>query len=139
MRDDLDSYIIKALARALEPTVAEAVKRSVARAIDPTIVNLIQYTVGKELEGSLRVNLERTLKDLTAEAARRNGSAAVPVDQREPSNRLLTVKEATQYLSISKSTLWRHVQSGELPSFNVGRRTRRFRLDDVEALVRRRS
>jgi hypothetical protein len=71
MRDDFDSYIIKALARALQPAVTEAVKQSVARAIDPTIVNLIQYAVGKELEGSLRVNLERTLKDLTNEAARR--------------------------------------------------------------------
>ncbi|MCK9463728.1 MAG: helix-turn-helix domain-containing protein [Proteobacteria bacterium] len=137
MRDDLDSYLIKALARALEPAVSEAVKQSVARAIDPTIVNLIQYTVGKELEGSLRVNLERTLKDLTNEAAKRTSMTDGPATQPLPSDRFLTVKEAAQYLSIGKSTLWRRVKSGELPLYKVGQRARRFRLEDVESLVRR--
>ena len=85
------------------------------------------------------MNLERTLKDLTNEAAKRARPTEEPTDNLLPPDRLLTVKEAAQYLSIGKSTLWLRVKSGELPSYKVGQRTRRFRPEDVEALVRRRT
>ncbi len=49
---------------------------------------------------------------------------------------LLTIDEAARYLSVSKTSLRRWTQLGTLPCTRVGaRRERRFRLEDLDALL----
>ena len=37
---------------------------------------------------------------------------------------ILTVKEAAEYLKVSKGTIWRWARSGQLPAFKIGRNWR---------------
>ena len=49
---------------------------------------------------------------------------------------LLTVEEVARILCVSKRTIWRLVASGELPPpVKVGKRLRRWRLQDIEDFV----
>ena len=52
--------------------------------------------------------------------------------------RLLTFSETLAHLRISKSTLYRFMQSGELQGYKVGN-TWRFYLEDVKALIKARN
>jgi len=47
---------------------------------------------------------------------------------------LLTVKEASEILSISRSKLYELLNSGSLPSVHIGR-SRRLRLTDIQKFV----
>ena len=50
--------------------------------------------------------------------------------------KLLTVKEALQELRISRATLYRYIEDGLLPSYKL-RGTRRFKISDIEKMVRK--
>lgn len=50
--------------------------------------------------------------------------------------KLLTISEAAEFLKVSKTTLRRWTNSGQLPCYRVGRRgERRFLIDDLTALM----
>jgi excisionase family DNA binding protein len=49
---------------------------------------------------------------------------------------LMTAREATEYLRISRATLHRLVIDGALPAVRI-RGARRFRQKDLDALIRR--
>lgn len=48
---------------------------------------------------------------------------------------LRTSVEAARYLRTSQSTLSRLVTSGRLPVIKLGRRTYRYRIEDLQALI----
>jgi excisionase family DNA binding protein len=48
---------------------------------------------------------------------------------------LLTLKETTKILAISRATLWRILKRGELPFVKVGRRPVRIRRDDLNTYI----
>ena len=50
---------------------------------------------------------------------------------------LVTVEEATGWLAISKSTLWRMIRRGEIPVVKMARRTIRLKLTDLENYIER--
>ncbi|MFD7978821.1 helix-turn-helix domain-containing protein [Streptomyces sp. NPDC059071] len=53
----------------------------------------------------------------------------------KPTNRaLFTVKDAAEYLSFSRSTVYELMAAGELPYVKVGR-SRRIRLAELDAFV----
>lgn len=48
----------------------------------------------------------------------------------------LSVTEACEYLSVSKTTLYTYMQEGRLPFYYLaGSRTRRLKLSDLDALL----
>ncbi len=47
---------------------------------------------------------------------------------------LLTMNEASEYLKLSRATLYRLVRDGDLPSVRI-RGARRFRKRDLDALI----
>ncbi|MGA2360886.1 MAG: helix-turn-helix domain-containing protein [Candidatus Aminicenantales bacterium] len=51
-------------------------------------------------------------------------------------NNLISVPELCAMLKISRSTLYRHLQAGELRAVKLGRR-RLFRPKDIDAFVRK--
>ncbi|MEX2227763.1 MAG: helix-turn-helix domain-containing protein [Dehalococcoidia bacterium] len=48
---------------------------------------------------------------------------------------LCTVAEAAEMLGVSVSTIWRWVDSGQLPAFRVGPKAIRIKRQDVEAAI----
>jgi excisionase family DNA binding protein len=67
----------------------------------------------------------------TANAARDERSS----DHVDSASRpMLTRDSAAAYLAVSKRTLDRLVQAGELPAYRIGGH-RRFRLDDIDSFV----
>ena len=56
--------------------------------------------------------------------------------QNEGSDDLLTVEESAKLLRVSPTTIWRLVQSGQLPAIRVGRKALRIRKSDLQAMVR---
>ena len=48
--------------------------------------------------------------------------------------KVLTTKEAYEYLKVSRTTLYRLVRDGRVKSFHVGR-NRRFRQEDLDAYI----
>lgn len=54
-------------------------------------------------------------------------------------NLLLTRAETLRRLRIGKTTLYGLIHSGELPQVDFGPRTKRYRVDDVERLVERKT
>jgi len=44
----------------------------------------------------------------------------------------LSVAEAAELLKVSKSTLWRWIDRGDLPAYRVGRRRIRLKRTDIE-------
>jgi len=67
----------------------------------------------------------------TANATRDEGS----YDHVDSASRpMLTRDSAAAYLAVSKRTLDRLVQAGELPAYRIGGH-RRFRLDDIDSFV----
>ena len=48
---------------------------------------------------------------------------------------LLTYTETATALSVSRRTLCRLVETGELPSIMIGKRRRRFHVRDLEAFI----
>ncbi len=47
-----------------------------------------------------------------------------------------TISEAAQLLRVSRSTVWRWIEAGELMAYRVGTRTIRIRRDDLRGLLR---
>lgn len=93
---------------------------------------------------STRVLMETTLAEAievvsanrtTAWLRSNRGEAPGAVNQQVgPSKLLLTVTEACQILTISRSKLYELLNSGHLPSVHIGR-SRRIRMKDVEDFV----
>jgi excisionase family DNA binding protein len=50
---------------------------------------------------------------------------------------LLTAGDVAHALRISKTGVWRLVRDGHLPRVHVGRRSVRYRREDVEAIIAR--
>jgi excisionase family DNA binding protein len=50
-------------------------------------------------------------------------------------DRLLTAEDVAKILNYSPLTVYEKARNGEIPSIIIGRRTRRFRLSDIEALI----
>ena len=48
----------------------------------------------------------------------------------------LTVKEAAAYLRVSRATIFNYCSSGRLPFFNLDGGGRRFKREDLDALLR---
>jgi len=48
---------------------------------------------------------------------------------------LLTVEGASDWLAISKPTLWRMIRRGEIPVVKIAQRTIRIKLSDVENYI----
>ena len=99
MRSELDSQIVAALVRALEPTVVQAVERAVKQAMEQSLLVVRSNTAPESI------------------------------------GRLLSVKDVSRHLSISRSKVWEMVSRGELRSLKLGR-CRRFKEEDVAALAR---
>ena len=53
----------------------------------------------------------------------------------EAPNRMMTIKEVAEYLSVHEKTIYRLVKSGELPALRVGGQWR-FDIKELDALVR---
>ncbi|HOP78929.1 MAG TPA: helix-turn-helix domain-containing protein [Armatimonadota bacterium] len=51
--------------------------------------------------------------------------------------RLLTAKQVAEYLNVSERTVWRLIDSGELPHIKIGKQTTRIKPEDLEAYVNR--
>ena len=49
--------------------------------------------------------------------------------------KLLTDKQAAEYLGIGTSTLWRYVASGDLSVVRIGKRSTRFDIDDLNDYI----
>lgn len=54
-----------------------------------------------------------------------------------PSNKLLTETEAAQRLGVSPITLrvWRHTGRGTIPFVRLGKRSIRYRAEDIERFI----
>ncbi|HEV3166812.1 MAG TPA: helix-turn-helix domain-containing protein [Isosphaeraceae bacterium] len=50
----------------------------------------------------------------------------------------MTVAEATAYLKVGRTTLYRLMKDGVLPSFQIEGGHRRFRQEDLDRVLRRR-
>jgi excisionase family DNA binding protein len=60
------------------------------------------------------------------------------MSERIGSRLLLSIEEAADLLDISSKTLRRHVAAGEIPYVLIGRRTRKFAQQDLDAFIARR-
>lgn len=56
----------------------------------------------------------------------------------QPPEAALTFEETRQRLSVGRTTLFRLIESGEVPSFKIGR-LRRFLASDVDDYLRRKA
>jgi excisionase family DNA binding protein len=88
----------------------------------------METTLGEAIEV---VSANRTV----ARSFRNRGDVPAAVNQEfSPTKLLLTVTEASDVLSISRSKLYELLNSGHLPSVHIGR-SRRIRMKDVEDFV----
>jgi len=50
--------------------------------------------------------------------------------------RWISQSEATEYLGVTERTIRRMVAAGDLPAYRLGKRLLRFKLTDLDALMR---
>ena len=61
-----------------------------------------------------------------------NGGRFINVDEARPC--MLTREDTAAYLAVSKRTLDRLVQAGDIPAYRIGGH-RRFRIDDIDSFI----
>lgn len=61
-----------------------------------------------------------------------NGGRLINGDEGRP--RMLTREDTADYLAVSKRTLDRLVQAGDIPAYRIGGH-RRFRIEDIDSFI----
>ncbi len=70
-----------------------------------------------------------------ATSVQASGQSSDGADRRSPP--MLTRDDTATYLAVSKRTLDRLVQAGELPAYRIGGH-RRFRIEDIDLFIKKR-
>lgn len=78
------------------------------------------------------MSIEQLLMNIHTEQQRTNTLLAQLVGAKEG---MVSLEVAAKRLGLSRYTLWRRVTAGEWPSYRVGGRSIRVKVDELEALI----